>query len=106
MLCFYLRVFVNKNLRRATLASMVFVVTWNVANILQVFLICRPFKATYDLSVVGTCGDRIGSFIAIGSFNIITDILILSLPMSTIWSLKMKKAAKAGITIVFCMGLL
>lgn len=106
MMFFYLRVFVNDGLRRATKAAMIFVMTWSVANVLQVFVICRPFASSYDLTVPGKCGNRISSFIAIGAFNIITDVLILTLPLTTIWALKMKTSAKLGITIVFLMGLL
>lgn len=105
MLAFYLRVFVNKGLRRATVAAMVFTMTWSIANIIQVFLICRPFARSYDPSVPGTCGDQIASFIAIGSFNVVTDCIILSLPLTTIWNLKMKTPAKLGLTGVFLVGL-
>jgi hypothetical protein len=78
---------------------------WSTANILQVFLICRPFRRTYDPTVVGTCGDQVASFIAIGAFNAITDVMILSLPLKTVWGLQMKPAAKIGITGVFLIGL-
>ncbi|KAJ2898827.1 hypothetical protein MKZ38_003647 [Zalerion maritima] len=106
MMLFYLRVFVNRGLRLATQCAMAFVGTWTVGNILQVFLICRPFRSTYDPTVAGTCGNQVASFIAIGVFNVVTDVLILSLPMSTVWSLKMRTPVKIGITVVFLFGLL
>jgi hypothetical protein len=106
VMLFYLRVFVNRGLRRATKAALAFVATWSVANILQVFLICRPFAKTYSLTVEGTCGDQVASFIAIGAFNIITDIIIITLPLPTVWALKMSTANKLGLTGVFLVGLM
>jgi len=106
ILFFYLRVFVNRGLRTATKVALVFVLTWSVGNILQVFLICRPFAKTYSLTVEGTCGNQVASFIAIGAFNIITDVIILSLPLPTVWSLKMSTPAKLGLTGIFLIGLM
>lgn len=106
MMMFYLRVFVNAGLRLAVKCSLIFVAAWTTGNILQVFLICHPFRATFDPATPGTCGNQIASFIAIGAFNVVTDILILSLPMTTIWGLKMRTPAKIGLTVVFLIGLL
>lgn len=106
VLCFYLRMFVNRGLRKSTKFVIAFVLLWTVGNILQVFLICRPFAATYDPTVPGTCGDQVGSFIAIGAFNIITDVLIFFLPIHTIWNLQMKTRAKVGVVAVFLIGIL
>ncbi|KAK3904713.1 hypothetical protein C8A05DRAFT_13457 [Staphylotrichum tortipilum] len=106
ILFFYLRVFVNRGLGMATKIALAFVLTWSVGNILQVFLICRPFAKTYSLTVEGTCGNQVASFIAIGAFNIITDVIILSLPLPTVWSLKMSTPAKLGLTGIFLVGLI
>ncbi|KAK6201989.1 hypothetical protein LQW54_009202 [Pestalotiopsis sp. IQ-011] len=106
VLCFYLRMFVNGGLRRSTKFAIAFVLLWTVGNILQVFLICRPFAATYDPTVPGTCGDQVGSFIAIGAFNIITDVVIFFLPIHTIWNLQMRTGAKVGVVAVFLIGIL
>ena len=106
VMVFYLRVFVNRGLRLATKAALTFVVLWSIGNFLQVFLICRPFPKTYDPTVEGECGNQVASFIAIGAFNIITDVIILSLPLPTVWSLKMSTPAKLGLTGVFLVGLM
>lgn len=105
VLVFYLRVFVNKGLRMATKIALTFVCLWSIGNLLQVFLLCRPFARSYDPTVPGECGDQVASFIAIGAFNIISDIVILGLPLPTVWSLKMTTAAKLGLTGVFLVGL-
>ncbi|KAK3693382.1 hypothetical protein B0T22DRAFT_449692 [Podospora appendiculata] len=106
ILFFYLRVFVNQGLRLATKLAMLFVGLWSTGNFLQVFLLCRPFAASYDPRVKGTCGNQIASFIAIGAFNIVTDVLILTLPLPTVWALKMSTGTKIGLTCVFLFGLI
>ncbi|KAK3374546.1 hypothetical protein B0H63DRAFT_418684 [Podospora didyma] len=106
VMLFYLRVFVNQGLRLATKLAMGFVVLWSTGNFLQVFLLCRPFAASYNPAIKGKCGNQVASFIAIGAFNIVTDILILALPIPTVWALKMATAAKIGLTAVFALGLI
>ncbi|KAK3503922.1 hypothetical protein B0T13DRAFT_144478 [Neurospora crassa] len=105
---FYLRVFVNDSLRTATKIAMTFVLLWSTGNILQVFLICRPFRAAYDPMSApdAVCGSQKASFIAIGAFNVVTDVVILTLPLPTVWGLKMSWTARAGLTGVFLIGLL
>ncbi len=105
ILCFYLRVFVNRGLRTATKVAIVLVCLWCAGNFLQVFLICRPFPRVYDPAVPGECGDQIASFIAIGAYNIVTDVIILALPMPTLWSLKMSTMAKFTLTCVLLASL-
>jgi hypothetical protein len=101
---FYLRVFVNDGLRLATKLVMGFVLLWSTGNILQCFLICRPFAATYDPTVKGECGNQVVSFIAIGAFNVISDAIILTLPIPTIWGLKMSSSARLGLSAIFMVG--
>lgn len=105
VLFFYLRVFVNDRFRFITFVVIGVVSAWTLANILLLFLICRPFAANYDLTIDGVCGDRPTAFIAIGAYNIITDVIILVLPIPTIWSLRAQRKWKIGLTAIFLLGL-
>lgn len=104
VLFFYLRVFVNKGLRLAVKLTMGFIMLWTLGNVLQVFLICRPFAATYG-AVKGKCGNQVASYIAIGCFNVVTDLIVLTLPIPTVWSLQMPKMTKLGVTGILLIGL-
>ncbi|CAK7227108.1 hypothetical protein SCUCBS95973_006431 [Sporothrix curviconia] len=106
VLFFYQRVFINRGMRIATIVTMVFVSLWTLGNILQIFLLCRPFRASIDPTVPGTCGSQKASFVAIGTFNIVTDAVILSLPIPTVWRLQTTTRNKALISGVFLVGLL
>lgn len=105
VLFFYLRIFTNRAMKRASMMVMIWVSCWSVGNILQVFLICQPFEKSYNPNITyGTCGSQKASFIAIGAFNAVTDVAILILPIQTIWSLQTKMATKISLLAVFLVG--
>jgi hypothetical protein len=106
VLFFYLRVFPNKHMRIATKIVIGFVTVWAVANILMFFLICRPFEANYNPAIGGTCGNQVSAFIAVGAYNIVSDFVVLTLPLRTIWTLNTKKQMKLSLTAIFLAGLL
>ena len=105
VLCFYLRIFVSKGMRRTTKCALVLAFCWIITNFIQVFLICSPFAASYDPTVPGQCGDQFDSYVAIGTVNIIMEIFIVLLPVRTIMRLQMKRTQKAGLIILLTMGL-
>uniref|UniRef100_A0A0D2YF03 Rhodopsin domain-containing protein n=2 Tax=Fusarium oxysporum TaxID=5507 RepID=A0A0D2YF03_FUSOF len=95
------------NLRLYAKLSMGFVSLWTLGNVLQVFLICPSLLQPHTIpQSKGTCGNQVSSFIAIGAFNAITDVLILSLPLPVLWSLQARTSTKVGLTIIFSIGLL
>ncbi|KAM7220112.1 hypothetical protein V8F06_004440 [Rhypophila decipiens] len=107
VLFFYLRIFsvqVSSSLGKLVQCALSFVTLWTVGNVLQVFLICTPFEASYDDQFAGACGNRIASYIGIGAFNVVADFFIMSLPISVIWSLQIDRSSKIGLTIVFFLG--
>jgi hypothetical protein len=59
-----------------------------------VFLICRSFRTIYDITVKGTCGNRVGSFIAIGAFNWANDFIILIILIPVVWKLHLPRSNK------------
>jgi hypothetical protein len=81
-------------------------VLWTIGNILQAFLICQPFRSTYDITVKGTCGSRRASYLTIGTFNWITDFFILIIPIPVVWKMQLPRSKKIALTIIFCLGFL
>jgi hypothetical protein len=97
ILFFYLRLFtVHEKVRLVTKICIVIVFLWTIGNILQVFLICRPFRAIYDANVKGSCGNRVGTFIAIGAFNWANDLIILIIPIPVVWKLPLPRSNKVA----------
>lgn len=83
-----------------------FSLLWAVSVVLETFLLCRPFNYNWNLTVKHTCGDRKESYIAAGAMNLITDLMVLSLPIPMVWKLKIPRRNKIILFVVFGMGVL
>ncbi|KAK9424307.1 hypothetical protein SUNI508_13760 [Seiridium unicorne] len=106
-LLFYIRVFPIRSLQRASYISIAVLASLTIAFLLISFFACRPFSAnwSYELRSNGSCMNRKPSFIVSCIATIITDFLVLSLPLKTIWSLQMEKKIKLGLICVLASGI-
>nr|QOV03398.1 hypothetical protein HMg6350.t1 [Hypomontagnella monticulosa] len=107
-LLFYLRVFPTKSMQRSSWLAIGCITILTVTFFLISFLACRPFSAnwTYELRNNEHCMDRKPSFIVSCVFTILTDFLVLGLPLRPIWGLKMEKKIKLGLICVFASGII
>jgi hypothetical protein len=107
ILLFLLRLFGQKpGVRR-------FIIWVNAANIgmlIAVFfatvLQCIPINKTWEPDMNGTCIDRRVLFTVSSSFNIMTDVLILALPLRIFIDLKIPKRTKIALMFIFLLGFL
>lgn len=79
-----------------------------IASVVATHLMCIPMEAMWYpwLAQDSKCIDRKPADVSVMGFNLLTDIIILFLPQRIIWKLKLPKAKRIGITIVFSIGLL
>lgn len=77
-----------------------------VASTLVKIFECTPRSRIWDKSVAGKCANVSAILNASGVFNIITDILILLVPVKSVWNLKMKWKRKMQVVAVFTVGLM
>ena len=75
------------------------------AFIIEEFLICRPLAFQWDKTIDGVCGNQRMAFLVPGVINLVLDLLIISLPMPVLWTLRMRTAKKVATSIVFGIGL-
>jgi hypothetical protein len=54
---------------------------------------------------LGTCGQYIHMIQSLIATNAIGDLVIMALPMHSIWSLQMRQTDKLGVTACFGLGL-
>lgn len=66
---------------------------------------CNPRAKIADSSIPGHCVDLSTVLKTSGSFNFITDFLILFLPVHAVWKLRMSRRKKALVVFVFTFGL-
>lgn len=65
---------------------------------------CIPISYTWDLSITGKCIDYGKEALAAYIINIVTDLIILSMPIPLVWKLQTSKQKKRGLMVVFAAG--
>ncbi|XXH01708.1 hypothetical protein Hte_008069 [Hypoxylon texense] len=83
---------------------MVAVTGWVVAQEFVLIFSCTPIASYWDHSIPGTCLDSllIGWMNAIG--NIVTDLIVLILPIPVVWRLNLKRGRKWAVLGIFALG--
>ncbi|KAF7173264.1 hypothetical protein CNMCM5623_005491 [Aspergillus felis] len=104
-LFFYLRIFVTKGFRIAAWVCMGCACAYWAGSMLQIFLICQPFERNWNPTLPGHCASQNVAFSTIGAFNLMTDVMIMVLPLHFIWKLQMSTATKLALYGIFGMGL-
>ncbi|KAJ5131945.1 hypothetical protein N7448_006103 [Penicillium atrosanguineum] len=103
---FMVRIFGTKDgFKTGVIVAMFVVWAWVTSIILEAFLLCRPFPYNWDTSVGGTCGNRPAAFMVAGIMNVVTDIMVIALPLPHVWKLKLNVQKKIGLTSVFGVGI-
>ena len=67
---------------------------------------CIPREKIWNPSIPGTCHDSHIELVVTAAFNAVNDLVILILPISSVWRLQMSTQRKIGISAVFATGLL
>ena len=73
---------------------------------LVVIFECQPRAKIWNFKLPGTCINGTANFIVTGGWNVVSDSLILALPLYAIWQLKMPLKRKFSVGAVFATGLL
>ncbi|KAL4963657.1 uncharacterized protein BDV14DRAFT_176145 [Aspergillus stella-maris] len=106
ILFLYLRIFPVRWLVISSWATMAVIVMWAIATILAGCLICRPFAYNWDTTIPGGhCGNQVTSFTATGVINLVTDVIVLVLPMPSLYKLQMATYKKVTLITVFGLGI-
>jgi hypothetical protein len=105
ILFLYRRIFALTTLRKLSSMLIGILVTTIVVEIIALFLACQPFAAFWRAFIPGSrCVDLAAAY-AYGSIpNIITDVVMLFMPMPVIWSLHTSIETKIQLTFTFFLG--
>ncbi|KAG8672333.1 hypothetical protein FPOAC2_05716 [Fusarium poae] len=104
MLSFFIRVFPTPFMQKASKAALAFVGLWTIAFLGACIFLCSPIQNQWEapLQCKGQYMPMIQSLIAT---NALGDLIIMALPMHSVWGLKTRRAEKIGITSCFALGL-
>lgn len=101
----YTHIFSVQPFRVVCYGILVLNLAYFAAVILQTFLICRPIAYSWDLSIPGgSCGNQKSANRSIGVINMISDLLLVVLPIPMLWGLQMPRGRKIAIGMIFGMG--
>jgi len=105
ILILYLRIFIKKPyiIICWTLAGLL-IANW-IGTTVAGFCICFPFEFLWNRSIPGGhCIDVNAWYRWSSLMNIITDVIMLVLPLPVIWKIQSSRKVKTGLTITFAMG--
>ncbi|KAF2270070.1 hypothetical protein CC78DRAFT_557482 [Lojkania enalia] len=103
---FYLRIAASQRLERLSKLTIWFLSVFVVICMIVCVTQCIPLHKMWDFTglVEGRCINTTAFFYFTSSFNIITDIWILALPIKTLMQIQRPKREKAALIFVFGLG--
>ena len=108
VLLFYKRVFRGNTFNAAVWTMIGIVFVWTVSFFFANLLQCYPIWINWNASgaQADQCIKTNAMYLAQAWTDVLTDIMILSLPVPCIWALQMPARHKVGVTAIFLLGLL
>ncbi|MCJ1246815.1 hypothetical protein MMC30_004024 [Trapelia coarctata] len=104
VLFLYRRIFTTRTFHLIALAVIAIVIAWCIGGLLPTIFQCRPLPAAWDSNVQGQCVDVPKLFLAGTVANLLTDVLILCLPLRVIWKLKLSLRDRITVSGIFLVG--
>ncbi|KAI1340312.1 hypothetical protein F5Y15DRAFT_54271 [Xylariaceae sp. FL0016] len=95
-----------QKLRLAYIGAMVVIGGWTISQIMLICLLCRPINKLWDTNVEGKCVDANAEQDLNAVGNIITDFIVLVLPLPVLLRLNLQKNQKWALVGVFSLGFL
>ena len=106
LLLTYARIWITRGFRRCLyLVGAIIAVWWCTSTFITIFQ-CHPIQFFWDREIVGDCLASRAFFIGMAVPNIVLDLVVLSIPLPSIWQLQLPRLQKAALTVVFTVGLL
>jgi hypothetical protein len=95
----FLRIFTMGVARKLTYAIYLTVILQTIAFIFATIFQCSPISLLWTATTRGNCINTQALFMYSSIPNIITDLVMLVLPLPTIWKLKAATHVKVGVTL-------
>ncbi|KAK5995385.1 hypothetical protein PT974_03789 [Cladobotryum mycophilum] len=100
----YLRIFVTPRFRIACFIVTGLVVGWSVSAIASTIWQCHPIAGAWNTSLHAKCINSGVFWVAYAIMNVLTDIIVLALPIPLILALQLKMRDRLMICGLFLMG--
>ncbi|KAI9674529.1 MAG: hypothetical protein M1817_001867 [Caeruleum heppii] len=106
ILFLYLRLFKTvRHIRYTAYALWVYMTGYHCAIVFAIMFGCSPISKYWDVTITtGHCINLPALGIAGASFSVMTDVIILTLPMYTVWNLKLPTRQRGAVAGTFLLG--
>lgn len=106
LLFFYRRLFDRaRKLVKATEIVGCVLVAWCIALTFTIIFSCQPVAFFWDRTIKrGSCIDELKMGYGMTATNVVTDFVVLFLPVPTLWNVQMATANKRAIFGIFLLG--
>jgi 1-acylglycerone phosphate reductase len=101
---FCMRIFVSRSFRIAAYTVMGIVVAWSIGGVGATIWQCVPIAGAWNKSLGATCIDSNKFWVAYAVMNILTDVMVLILPIPSILRLQLKPRDKVLVIGIFTLG--
>ncbi|KAL8880819.1 MAG: hypothetical protein Q9198_001847 [Flavoplaca austrocitrina] len=106
ILLLYRRIFPQRDFHAILWGVGMFVLAFTVANVLTIIFECRPISAAWMRFIEAKCINTDAAILAVAVFTVVTDCIILGLPLPFVWKLQMPRVRKLQLTALFLLGAL
>ena len=108
ILLLYLRLFglAYPTLRKTSYALLLIVALSGLWLVCSVAFFCWPIEASWDVSIKSSCLPRKMRWYLGPSLNIVTDLMIISLPLPVLSKMRLPRAQKLAVCVAFATGFL
>lgn len=100
----YLRIFISRSFRTAAFVAMFVIAGWTIGTVGATIGQCIPIQAAWDKNIKASCIDTDVFWIAYAVGNVVTDAMVLALPIPSILSLKLNRRDKVLLCGIFLLG--
>ncbi|KAK4623368.1 Wortmanamides biosynthesis cluster protein C [Fulvia fulva] len=100
----YLRIFPDRNFRKACFTLMVVIVGWTLWAFFSALFACWPIQSFWHHEIPGFCLNRLAVWFSNAAVNIITDVCTALLPLPVLKSLNLPTRQKYILMAVFGLG--
>ena len=98
------RIFPIQKFHRILQAVGLLILVYSTISMIVMIFQCRPLQGAWDPAVESVCIDLSKLVIFMGCMNVLTDFLLLCLPLPPLWKLQMRRGTKMQVISVFSIG--
>lgn len=104
ILMFYYRTFPHNRFKIAVWCVAALVGAWFITMIFLTVFQCTPISFVWNKTLAGTCINVSASYMSTAIVNVITDFIIVVMPVPLILRLNMPNGRKLGVCAIFILG--